>query len=124
MESKTVRLGESILIKGDVTAGEDLTIAGRVEGTIDLHDHVLTIAETGQITADISAGTVRVAGTIAGNIIAAETIEIGRTGSVEGDITAAHVAMSDGALFRGRIDVQRTKASAPAAGPRPLAIAV
>jgi cytoskeletal protein CcmA (bactofilin family) len=124
MEAKTVHLGASVFIKGHVTAGEDLTIAGRVEGTIDLNDRVLTVVQTAQIAADISAGTVRVAGTIAGNIIAADTIEIGQTGSVEGDITAVRVAISDGALFRGHVDVQRSKAAAPASGPTAFPVAV
>ena len=125
MESRAGRLGQSIVIKGHVTASEDLTITGHVEGTIDLHDHVLTIADTAHISAQVSAATIRVMGTVTGNILASGTVDLGGTASVKGDITASQVAVSEGAAVHGRLDVPRSKTTTtPVGKTKPLAAAV
>src|SRR5689334_21683212 len=36
-------VGQSVVFKGELSSAEDMTIDGRVEGTIDLRDHGLTI---------------------------------------------------------------------------------
>ena len=36
-------IGRSVVIKGELSAAENLIIEGQVEGTIDLGRHVLTI---------------------------------------------------------------------------------
>ena len=41
-------IGGSILVKGDVVSSEDLVIDGKVEGTIELGDHNLTIGYRGR----------------------------------------------------------------------------
>ena len=122
MEPRNVCIGQSIVIKGQVSASEDLMIAGRVEGTIALGGYILTFAPNAQISAEISAKTVLVAGAVKGNIVATEKIEIQANGSVEGDITAPRVVMAEGAQFRGRVDMQRAKEAARTAaeGTRPV----
>src|SRR5262245_38184579 len=42
-------VGKSIVIKGELSGDEDLTIEGRVEGTIELRNHVLTIGSNGHV---------------------------------------------------------------------------
>src|SRR5262245_15103583 len=48
-------IGKSIVVKGELSGSEDLTIEGTVEGKIELRDHVLTGGEHGQSKADVSA---------------------------------------------------------------------
>lgn len=124
MKPATLSPGHSVVIKGHIIANEDLTIAGRVEGTIELGDHVLTIADTAHIAAEIAAKTVFVAGTLEGNIVATDKIEIREHGSIEGDITASRIAMSDGAQFHGRVTMRPVKVELPAAGGRQFPVAV
>ena len=38
-------LGKSMVIKGELSASEDLTLYGRIEGSVALADHTLTIPE-------------------------------------------------------------------------------
>lgn len=125
MEAKSMCIGESVVFKGQLIASEDLTILGRVEGTIELRDHILTIGQKAHVSADTTARAVLVAGSVTGNVLATEKVEIRETGSVEGDITAPKVAMLEGASFRGRVDMQRAKkADKPAGDAAPLAVAV
>jgi len=42
-------IGKSIVINGELSGGEDLTIDGTVEGKIELRDHVLTVGSNGRI---------------------------------------------------------------------------
>ena len=46
-------IGPSIEIKGTVTGDEDLVVQGRVEGTIDLGDHQVTVGQSGRVTAGL-----------------------------------------------------------------------
>jgi cytoskeletal protein CcmA (bactofilin family) len=97
-------LGQSVFIKGDVVSAEDLTIDGRLEGTIVLPDNTLTISKGAAIQADLKAHTIIIGGAVTGNVTATVRIEIQETGSVDGNITAPRMAVRDGAVLGGRID--------------------
>lgn len=105
--NENVIIGKSIVVKGELRGSEDLTIEGQVEGKITLKQHVLRIGEHGRIRAQVVAKSVVVMGEVVGNIEATEKIEISREGTVEGDIKAPRVAITEGARFRGRIDMQQ-----------------
>ena len=108
-----VNLGKSVVIKGELNGSEDLTIEGRVEGKIELRQHVLTIGPNGTVDAEVFAKAVVVMGEVTGNITAAEKINIRENGSVDGDISAPRVAIVEGAQFRGSIDMQRSGSAQP-----------
>ena len=55
MHEEKASIGKSIVINGELSGSEDLTIEGHVEGTIQLRDHVLTIGPNGKIKAQITA---------------------------------------------------------------------
>ena len=97
-------VGKSVLFRGDLISLEDMTIDGRVEGTVELRDHTLTIGPNAAIQADIVAKAVSILGKVTGSISASETIYIGETGFVEGNITSRRVSMADGAVVRGRVE--------------------
>ena len=99
-------IGRSVVIKGELTGSESLSIEGQVEGTINLGEHLLTIGPAGKIKAQVTAESVVVCGQVVGDITAEDRIEIRENGSVEGDIAAPRVAIADGAHFRGSIDMQ------------------
>lgn len=107
MGREVVNIGKSVIIKGELSGSEDLTIEGKVDGEIELRDHVLTIGPNGKIKAQVFAKSVIVMGRVTGNITASEKINIRENGSVEGDINAPTIAISEGARFRGSIDMQR-----------------
>ena len=111
MQHEPASIGKSIVIRGDVTGSEDLTVEGRVEGTIQLRDHTVAVGSTGQVQAHIVAKAIVVLGQVKGNLTAAEKVDIREKGSVEGDIVAPRVAIADGAEFRGSIDMRREEPS-------------
>ena len=108
-----VCIGSSMRIEGELSGSEDLVIDGTVHGKILVSGHQLIIGENGKVLAEIhDARSVIVRGELVGNIAADDRIEIGSTGSVEGDIRAPRVVLSDGARFKGSIDMQ-PKSPAP-----------
>jgi len=107
-----VNIGKSVVIKGELSGSEDLTIEGQVDGRIDLKGNVLTIGPNGKIKAEIFAKAVVVLGEVTGNVNASEKVDIRDNGSVDGDIASPRVAIAEGAHFRGSVDMQRAGASA------------
>ena len=112
-----MNIGKSVVIKGELSGSEDLTIEGHVEGKIELRENVLTIGPNGKISAEVFAKAVIVLGEVAGNVTASEKVDIRDNGSVDGDIASPRVAIAEGAHFRGSVDMQRGGAPRAAAGP-------
>ena len=107
MEKGPVNIGKSVVIKGELTGSEDLTIEGHVEGKIELRQNILTIGPNGKIKAQVFAKSVIILGEVTGNVTATEKVDLRDNGSVDGDIAAPRVAIAEGAHFRGSIDMQR-----------------
>ena len=111
-----MNIGKSVVIKGELSGSEDLTIEGHVEGRIELRENVLTIGPNGKIRPRCSAKAVIVLGEVVGNVTASEKVDIRDNGSVDGDIVSPRVAIAEGAHFRGSVDMQRGGAKPADAG--------
>jgi cytoskeletal protein CcmA (bactofilin family) len=105
----TARIGASIVVRGEMTAQEDVLIAGRIEGTIRIEGHRVTVGPGAQVVADIHAREVVVAGQVLGNIFASDRVDLRETADMEGNVATPLLKMSDGAAFRGRIDMKDGK---------------
>ena len=99
-------VGKSVVFKGELSSSEDMTIDGRVEGTIDVRNNTLVIGPDADIRADIAAGTVTVFGAVHGNIVARDKVEVRQTASVEGNILTPRLALVEGGTVRGRVDTE------------------
>ncbi len=115
LEKGPVNIGKSVVIKGELTGSEDLTIEGHVEGKIELRQNILTIGPNGRIKAQVFAKSVIILGEVTGNVTASEKVDLRDNGSVDGDIAAPRVAIAEGAHFRGSIDMQRAGGAKPEA---------
>jgi cytoskeletal protein CcmA (bactofilin family) len=113
----TAWIGKSVVIEGKIISSQDLTIDGKVDGTIELGNHGLTIGAGAQIKADLVAKTITISGAVTGNVTANERVDLQATGSVEGDITTPSLLMEEGAVIRGKVDARgkRTTTPSPAA---------
>ena len=98
-------LGKSVAIKGELSASEDLTLYGHMEGNIKLPDHTLTIGPHANIKAGISAKAVVIMGAVTGDVTASERVEIQASGSVEGDVVTPRLVVTEGGQLRGRVEM-------------------
>ena len=99
------RIGRGVVIDGEANGGKDLVVAGKVDGAIELPQHVLTVGPTRRVEAQLSGKSVVVLGKVNGRIHASELVRIGETGSVEGAISAPRLVVADGARLQGCVDV-------------------
>jgi cytoskeletal protein CcmA (bactofilin family) len=104
-------LGASLEIKGKISGEEDLQIDGKVEGSVALQGQRLTVGRSGQLNSEVHAREVVVFGKVQGNLRASDRVEIKKDGSVTGDITTSRISIEDGAYFKGRIEIDRSKGS-------------
>jgi cytoskeletal protein CcmA (bactofilin family) len=121
-------IGESILISGGLNGDEDLTVRGRVEGSLSL-TKTLVVEQTGIVKAEVQVKNCIIAGVVVGNVTASESVEITKEGRMVGDIAAPRVIIVDGASFRGRVDMgdlelPRAEGSGRASLPRPTSRSV
>jgi cytoskeletal protein CcmA (bactofilin family) len=97
-------IGRGITIRGSLTGAGDLVVEGRVEGQVNLKNH-LTIEMSGVVEADIRADELTINGSASGNIDAGTKCSINQSARVNGDIKAARVVIEDGAVFNGSIEM-------------------
>ncbi len=119
-------IGDSILISGNLEGDEDLTIRGRVEGSIRL-TRTLIVEASGIVKADVTVKDAVISGVVVGNVTASDSVQLTAEGRMVGDISAPRVIIVDGASFRGRVDMgdlesDRASAERPAqkAAARPV----
>jgi len=113
-------LGKSVVVKGQIIAGEDLTIDGEADGTVELQEHRLTVGPNGKVMAAVKAREVVVIGTLHGNVETRDKIQIRKGATLVGDIRTARIEIEDGAYFKGNIDIIRTEPKiAPSPQPKP-----
>lgn len=102
-------IGASIVIRGQVTSSEDMTIAGRVEGDVEVRENVVVITPEGHVEGNVVALAVIVNGRVVGDIDVQRRIEVGSTGSVVGDIVAPRMRVAEGAILSGRLRIAETR---------------
>jgi cytoskeletal protein CcmA (bactofilin family) len=104
-------IGPSLVITGEITCQEDITIHGRVKGHVRMQGGALLVAPKGTVEADIHGSRVTIHGTVTGDV-AAQHVELTPTAEVNGTITAPTVVLQEGAKFNGLIDMAKKGAAA------------
>jgi cytoskeletal protein CcmA (bactofilin family) len=105
-------LSRGVSIKGSVKFLNELLIDGEVEGTID-STGTLTIGEHASIRGDIRTKSVKVRGTVEGNIFVTKRCELQAGSTLHGDIEAPRLLVDEKATFLGSAKVG-TEKSLPA----------
>src|SRR5437016_9325507 len=105
-------LSRGVLIKGSVKFLNELLIDCEVEGTID-STGTLTVGEHGRIRGEIRTKSVKVRGTVEGNIFVTERCQLQAGCTLHGDIEAPRLMVDENVTFRG-IEQVGTGRSLPA----------
>tara|TARA_B100001079_G_scaffold222797_1_gene199136 strand:- start:135 stop:575 length:441 start_codon:yes stop_codon:yes gene_type:complete len=97
-------LGENVVFKGDLSFDGTVRIDGKFEGHVNTND-TLIIGETGDVVAEIVAGTVICKGKVKGAIVAATRVEMHASSKVVGDVQSPSLTMELGAVLDGNCDM-------------------
>lgn len=95
-------LGPEAVLRGELSGSGDYIVLGRVEGDSNL-DSTLLLERSGVWQGRLQARTIVIAGSLDGEAVAAERVELTATARVRGDIRAPSVAIAEGAVFEGQI---------------------
>jgi cytoskeletal protein CcmA (bactofilin family) len=110
-------IGRGTVIQGEISSDDQVQVDGNIEGNLTVKNTVI-VGKTGRITADITATSILVHGKVIGDVVSTERVTIERSGSVEGNVRTPKLVISEGAHFRGNIDMSQNQA--PVATPKPL----
>ncbi len=111
-------VGKSVIVKGDIYSREDLYVDGEVEGSIEVQEHRLTVGPNGKVKANVKAREVVIRGTVHGDVLAGEKVDIRKDAKVAGNLKTERIVIEDGAYFKGNIDIVRQEVTRTAA-PKP-----
>lgn len=111
-------IGRTTTIQGTLTLLDSIRIDGRVVGNVESAPDckiAVAIGPTGEVTGDIKAHRVMVAGKVFGHIHAADRVEFQKDSLVQGDISYGSIAVEHGARLSGLV-IQNQALDASASG--------
>jgi cytoskeletal protein CcmA (bactofilin family) len=104
-------LGKTIVVKGELHASENLTIDGTVDGHLVCEFHAVMLSPTAKITGDVIARDVTIAGSVNGQVVATDVVDVRAGATVTGQILAPRFILDGDAFFRGRVEPQHVDAA-------------
>ncbi len=119
-ESTHIAAGSKVV--GEISGSAELVIDGQVEGQIDLESRVV-VGSKGQVEGEIRARSVQVGGKVLGNVRGLERVEVLASGRLEGDVISPRVVISEGAFFKGKVEMTDKAAVGPVSESKPRSTA-
>lgn len=104
-------VGNGTVLTGEATFRAMLRVDGHFTGRITSDDGTLIVGTGGQVDADIEVAIAVVNGTINGDIIASQRLELGRAAKVSGNIQTPSLSIEQGAIFEGSCRMIQLKAA-------------
>jgi cytoskeletal protein CcmA (bactofilin family) len=111
------RIGSGLKIRGEISGTSDMYIDGDVQGKVRIGAGRLTVGSNGRVQADIEAREIIVNGSVLGNLKAADRVQLGSSGSVQGSVITPRIGIDDGARLRGNVETARATDSQTAPAP-------
>lgn len=97
-------VGSGTRVSGTLSGAEDVLVLGRLEGNVSLSAE-LTIAQDGEVEANLSVDRVVVSGQVVGDIQARQSVVLERGARVEGKVSAPSLSIAEGAEVFGEVEM-------------------
>jgi cytoskeletal protein CcmA (bactofilin family) len=94
-------VGHGTTLTGETNFQMMLRVDGHLTGTVTSEGGTLIVGTNGQVDANVAVSVATVNGSVTGDIIATEKIQLGRTAKVVGNIATPRLVMEDGAILEG-----------------------
>ncbi|MBD0325102.1 MAG: polymer-forming cytoskeletal protein [Pyrinomonadaceae bacterium] len=94
-------VGGGTVLSGEAVFKGMLRVDGHLTGRISSEKGTLIVSSGGRVDADIQVATAKINGSVNGDIIASERLELGRTAEVHGNVQAPVLVIEQGAIFEG-----------------------
>lgn len=94
-------VGYGTVLTGETSFQAMLRVDGHLTGRVTSENGTLIVGSSGRVDANIMVLAASINGTVNGDIIALEKVELGRTARVVGNIQTPRLIIEDGAIFEG-----------------------
>ena len=104
-QAATSVIDQGCIMEGRLSFVGTLIINGKFQGEL-ISSNTLIVGESGELEADVHAGTIILAGQIAGHVTARDRVELRKTARIYGDIVAPILVLEEGVIFDGRCNMK------------------
>jgi cytoskeletal protein CcmA (bactofilin family) len=109
-------VGSGTHVTGEANFKALMRVDGNLSGRVTSTSGTLIVGANGKVDANIEVAIAVVQGTVNGDIIATQRLELGRAAKLTGNIQTASLMIEPGALFEGSCKMIKANAAAPAKG--------
>ena len=102
----TTTFGAESEFNGNIGGRGHFLVLGKITGECDI-EGTLVIGESGFWQGNIKASNILIAGTVEGDVVATEKMEIISTAHVKGTIRSQYLAIAEGAVHEGVVHMGR-----------------
>ncbi|MDQ1728290.1 MAG: hypothetical protein QOD33_415 [Pyrinomonadaceae bacterium] len=88
-------------LSGEINFRDLVRVNGHIAGTVYSQSGTLIVDSTATVEANVDVAVAVIGGTVRGDIVAHERIELGPAAKIYGNIWTRSIAIKDGALFDG-----------------------
>lgn len=104
----TTLIGQKTHINGRIISKDNCIVYGQIKGQGQI-DSVLMVGENGSWEGDFTASDVIVSGNVNGNVSVENKLEITRTARINGKLSCPVVAIEEGAVHIGEINMGKVR---------------
>lgn len=94
-------LSEACELKGNLHIAGGIRIDGKVNGSVNCRSTIF-VGETAEIEAEIVTRSLVSGGSITGNIVAEDTVQVNKPGSIRGEIKTSRLGIEKDVYFNGK----------------------
>ena len=105
-------VGSGTLVTGEASFKAMMRVDGQLSGRITSSGGTLVIGTNGRVDANIEVAVATIHGTVNGDIIATQRLELGRSAKVSGNIQTPSLMIEQGAIFEGSCKMTAVNAAA------------
>jgi len=105
--ARNVGVGCEPELNGEVSFQDMLRVNGHIAGTVYSKSGTLYIDEAALVEADIDVAVAIISGTVHGDVVAHQRLELGAGARIKGNILTRSLAIKPGAAFEGECKILR-----------------
>jgi len=103
-------VGGGTVVSGDADFKGMLRVDGHFTGRIRSEKGSLIVSAGGKVDANVEVAAAKINGTVNGDIVASQRVELGRSARVRGNLQTPALVIEEGAIFEGGCRMLQTKA--------------
>jgi cytoskeletal protein CcmA (bactofilin family) len=102
-------VGHGTTLTGETVFHAMLRVDGHLIGTVASESGTLIIGTNGQVDANISVAAAMINGSVNGDVVATEKLQLGRTARVIGNIQSPRLIIEEGAILEGSCSMLKAR---------------